>query len=110
MERKGASSSSLYGRILDSDVPWFLSLPFTFFGFPSFIGFPLGSVGKSFSISSESFIRQNEIGARREGVAENEERAVNHAGKVEAVERAKDEMDRQVTKGKGKEREVEIAG
>lgn len=31
---------------------------------------------------------------------ENEERAVNHAGKVEAVERAKDEMDRQVTKGK----------
>lgn len=80
----------------------FLSLPFTFFGFPSLIGFPLGSVGKSFSISSESFTRQNEIGAWREGEAENEERAVNHAGKMEAVERAKDEMDRQVTKGKEK--------
>lgn len=36
------------------------------------------------------------------GEAENEERAVNHAGKMEAVERAKDEMDRQVTKGKEK--------
>jgi len=34
---------------------------------------------------------------KRRGAAENEERAVNHAGKVEAVERAKDEMDRQVT-------------
>jgi len=75
-------------------VPWFLSLPFTFFGFSSFIGFLLSSVGKSFSISSESFTRQNEIGARKEGEVENEERAVNHAGKVEAVERAKDEMDR----------------
>lgn len=77
-------------------------MPFTFFGFASFIGFPLSSVGKSFSISSESFTRQNEIGAWREGEAENEERAVNHAGKVEAVERAKDEMDRQVTKEKKK--------
>lgn len=67
----------IYGHILDLNVPWFLSLPFTFFGFPSFIGFPLGSVGKSFSISSESFTRQNEIGASKEGEAENEERAVN---------------------------------
>lgn len=39
--------------------------------------------------------------------AENEERAVNHAGKVEAVERAKDEMDRQVTKGKRRKSEAE---
>ncbi|KAL0123271.1 hypothetical protein PUN28_005656 [Cardiocondyla obscurior] len=38
---------------------------------------------------------------RQQG-AENEERAVNHAGKAEAVERAKDEMDRQVTKRKKK--------
>lgn len=65
----------------------------------SFIGFHDG-VGKSFSISLESFTRQNEIGA--EGGRENEERAVNHAGKAKAfVERAKDEMDRQV-----KEREI----
>lgn len=43
---------------------------------------------------------------RGEGV-ENEEGAVNHAGKVEAVERARDEMDRQVTKGKRKVNEAE---
>lgn len=36
------------------------------------------------------------------GTAENEEGAVNHAGKVEAVERAQDEMDRQVTKERKK--------
>lgn len=58
-----------------------------FLSLPSFIGF-VGSVGKSFSISLKSFTRQNEIGARgAERDAENEESAVNHAGKVEAVER-----------------------
>lgn len=88
-ETRACSASSLYGRILGrgcATVSSFLAF------LSAFLTFPASFVGKSFSISLESFTRQDEIGATgMEGAGkggsttENEEGAVNHAGKVEAV-------------------------